>query len=69
MEVKKPPLMSEDGAVGAEIIAAISAAVYEIEGEGAKITSIKPSATVRNAERGVRKIWAQSAIDYNTRPF
>ena len=48
-----------------EIIAAISAAVYAVEGEGAKITSI----TKRKAPDYRRSPWAQAAVIDNTRPF
>lgn len=58
-----PPPAREDG-ISPEIVAAISAAVYALEGEGAVISSIrrKPSSNAVN-------VWAQSAVIENTRPF
>ena len=52
--------------VSGEVVAAISAAVYAIEGEGAVIRSITPK---KQSPIGVRNPWAQAAVIDNTRPF
>ena len=57
-----PPPPIEDG-VPPEIVAVISAAVYSLEGEGAKISSIK------RVPKRVRSPWAQAAVIENTKPF
>lgn len=49
-----------------EVVAAISAAVYAVEGEGAVIRSITPK---KQSPIGVRNPWAQAAVTDNTRPF
>ena len=58
--------------ISGEIVAAISAAVYMMEGEGAVVTSIAPAAAVRaQAPNPItrRNPWAFAAISENTRPF
>ena len=52
--------------ISGEVIAAISAAVYALEGEGAVIRSITPK---KQSPVGVRNPWAQAAVIENTRPF
>lgn len=52
--------------ISGEVVAAISAAVYAIEGEGAVIRSITPK---KQSPIGVRNPWAQAAVIENTRPF
>ena len=52
--------------VSEEIVAAISAAVYMMEGENAVITSIRP---VRKNPINTRNPWAMAAIAQNTKPF
>lgn len=47
-----------------EVVAAISAAVYMMEGSGAVIRSIR-----RKAEMNGANAWAQAAVRENTRPF
>ena len=56
--------------ISGEIVAAISAAVYMMEGEGAVVTSIAP-ATRAQAPNPItrRNPWAFAAISENTRPF
>ena len=56
---------AEQGISG-EVVAAISAAVYAVEGEGAVIRSITPK---KQSPIGVRNPWAQAAVIDNTRPF
>lgn len=58
--------------ISGEIVAAISAAVYMMEGEGAVVTSIAPAAPVRTQVQNPitrRNPWAFAAITENTRPF
>ncbi len=57
-----PPPPIEDG-VPPEIVAVISAAIYSLEGESSKITSIK-----RTPKRA-QSPWAQAAVIENTKPF
>ena len=52
--------------VSEEIVAAISAAVYMLEGENAVVTSIKP---MRKNPINTRNPWAMAAITQNTKPF
>ncbi len=52
--------------ISGEVVAAISAAVYALEGEGAVIRSITPK---KQSPIGVRNPWAQAAVIENTRPF
>lgn len=64
-EVPPPPPIIEPQGIPDEVVAAIGAAVYMLEGEGAKITSIsrvKPNKATRSA-------WAQAAVIDNTKPF
>lgn len=58
--------------ISGEIVAAISAAVYMMEGENAVVTSIAPAAPVRAQVQNPitrRNPWAFAAITENTRPF
>ncbi len=76
--VNTPPPASEKAAapavqgISGEVVAAISAAVYMMEGEGAVVTSIAPAAPARaQAPNPItrRNPWAFAAIAENTRPF
>lgn len=58
-----PQPVVEDGISG-EVVAAISAAVYCMEGSGATIRSIK-----RQSPITARNPWAQASVVDNTRPF
>ncbi len=49
-----------------EVVAAISAAVYMLEGEGAVVKSIRP---LRKNPVTNRNPWAAAAIAENTKPF
>jgi sodium pump decarboxylase gamma subunit len=66
--VPTPAPVVEQGISG-EIVAAISAAVYELEGNGATITSITPARKTRNNPITLRNPWAQAGVIDNTRPF
>ena len=59
--------------ISGEIVAAISAAVYMMEGEGAVVTSIAPAPVAARAQVKNpitrRNPWAFAAITENTRPF
>ena len=55
--------------VSEEIVAAISAAVYMMEGEGAVITNIAPAKAIRQNPIKTRNPWAMAAIVQNTKPF
>ena len=55
--------------VSGEIVAAISAAVYMMEGEGAVVRSITPARTQAPNPITRRNPWAFAAITENTRPF
>ena len=55
--------------VSEEIVAAISAAVYMMEGEGAVIRSIAPAKAIRPNPIKTRNPWAMAAIMQNTKPF
>lgn len=59
-----PQSVIQDGISG-EVIAAISAAVYTIEGSNAVVRSI----TRKKSPVSSRNPWAQAAINDNTRPF
>ena len=60
-----PPVSAADDGVPPEVVAAISAAVYMLEGEDAVVTSI-----ARKRSRGsAANAWAQAAVIANTRPF
>ena len=62
-----PPAPEFENGVSGEVVAAISAAIYEMEGAGAVVTSITP---VRKKNPITsRNPWAQSAVIENTRPF
>lgn len=58
-----PAPVVEEGISG-EVVAAISAAVYCMEGSGATICSIK-----RKSPITARNPWAQASVIDNTRPF
>ncbi len=64
-EVPPPPPITPQGGVAPEIVAAITAAIYTLEGEGAVIKSIKR----KSSHDGLRSEWAQAAIIENTKPF
>ena len=51
------------GGIPGEVIAAISAAVYCMFGEGAKVMS------VRRQQRSGRSAWSMAGLLENTRPF
>jgi hypothetical protein len=55
--------------ISGEVVAAISAAVYEIEGSGAKIASITPVRSTKKNPITGRNPWANAAVIDNTRPF
>lgn len=68
-----PPIVSNPVApvveqgISGEVVAAISAAVYTLEGSNSTITSIK---TVRKQSPITgRNPWSQAAVINNTRPF
>ena len=65
-EVPLPPPESPANGVTPEVVAAISAAVYMLEGEGAKITSITPK---KAPQRAAGNPWAMAATMENTKPF
>lgn len=54
--------------ISGEVVAAISAAIYQIEGEGAVIRSVTPISK-KQSPINVRNPWANAAIIENTRPF
>ncbi|MBQ9228184.1 MAG: OadG family protein [Eubacterium sp.] len=61
-----PPVEAgADGDVTPEIVAAITAAVYMLEGDGVTVTSV----TKRRSRPSGRPVWAQAAVNENTRPF
>ncbi|MBE6720365.1 MAG: hypothetical protein E7571_06900 [Ruminococcaceae bacterium] len=55
--------------ISGEVIAAISAAVYMMEGEGAVVRSVTPVRTQTPNPVTRRNPWAFAAITENTRPF
>lgn len=59
----KPDMNVQQG-INEEIVAAISAAVYSMEGSNSKIVSIRR----KNPVTG-RNPWAQAAVTDNTKPF
>ncbi|MBQ9531745.1 MAG: OadG family protein [Eubacterium sp.] len=71
-DVKAPPVSApvqqpvKTQGVSEEIVAAISAAVYMMEGEGAVVKSITP---LRQNPIKTRNPWAMAAIIQNTKPF
>ncbi len=65
IETEAEGTLNEQDGIPGEVIAAISAAVYMVEGEGARIKSI----TKNKAPEFKRNAWAQAAIIDNTRPF
>ncbi len=62
-----PAAPAADGSVAPEIVAAIAAAVYALEGEGAVVRGIRrlPNA-VQRSRRGV---WGDAGVAHNVRPF
>ena len=60
------PAPQMQSGVSEEIVAAISAAVYMMEGENAVIQSITP---IRKNPINTRNPWAMAAIVQNTKPF
>lgn len=64
--IPAPAPATQDG-VTPEIVAAISAAVYQLEGENAVVASITPIRK-QNPITG-RNPWANAAVIDNTRPF
>ncbi|MCR5207803.1 MAG: OadG family protein [Eubacterium sp.] len=68
-EIKKgvplpPPIEAAEG-VPPEVVAAISAAVYMLDGGNAEITSIRKKKAPLKAD----SVWARAAVRDNTRPF
>lgn len=59
------PAPAVEQGISGEVVAAISAAVYSMEGSGAIIKSI----TRKKSPIASRNPWAQAAINENTRPF
>ena len=64
-EVPPPPPITPQNGTPPEVVAAITAAIYTLEGEGAVIKSIKR----KSSPDGLRSEWAQAAIIENTKPF
>jgi len=69
-----PTATAANSGVSEEIVAAISAAVYAIEGSGAVVTSVTPVASVAPVIKRANPIknrnpWAQAAVLDNTKPF
>lgn len=70
--VAKNTVKKDEQGLNGEVVAAISAAVYVMEGENAQITSITPVAPVVKRKQnpiGIRNPWAQAAVVDNTRSF
>ena len=55
--------------ISGEVVAAISAAVYMMEGEGAVVRAITPVRAQTPNPITRRNPWAFAAISENTRPF
>ncbi len=55
--------------ISEEVVAAISAAVYMMEGENAVVKSITPATSIRKNPINTRNPWAMAAIMQNTKPF
>ena len=66
-----PTATAANSGVSEEIVAAISAAVYAMEGSGAIVTSVTPVAPVIKRANPIknRNPWAQAAVLDNTKPF
>lgn len=64
-ETPLPPVPLTEESISGEVIAAISAAVYMLEGEKAVVTSVTRKRTAAPS----RSVWAQAAVIENTRPF
>lgn len=52
-----------------EVVAAITAAVVQMDGDGAVVKSIKPVRKIERKDVRSRNPWAMAAISDNTRPF
>lgn len=64
-EVPPPLPVEPQNGTPPEVVAAITAAIYTLEGEGAVIKSIKRKSSPSTA----RSEWAQAAVTENTKPF
>ncbi len=68
-----PTVTAAKDGVSEEIVAAISAAVYAMDGNNAVVTSVTPIATAPVIKRANpiknRNPWAQAAVSANTKPF
>lgn len=64
--VPAAPAPAEDGSVPPEIVAAITAAVYALEGEGAVVHGIRRLPAGSVSRRGV---WGDAGVAANVRPF
>lgn len=64
---KPAPAVSQG--ISGEVVAAITAAVVQMDGNGAVIKSIKPVRKVERKDVRSRNPWATAAISDNTRPF
>ncbi len=64
-EVPLPPPIEPQNGTPPEVVAAITAAIYSLEGEGAVIKSIKRKSSASTS----RSEWAQAAVIENTKPF
>ena len=64
-----PAAPAQTSGVSEEVVAAISAAVYMMEGENAVVKSITPAVSVRKNPINTRNPWAMAAIVQNTKPF
>lgn len=67
--VDKAMPQTEQSGISGEVIAAISAAIYSVEGENAVIRSVTPVVPRKQSPVSVRNPWANAAIIENTRPF
>lgn len=65
-KVQPAPQPTAPQGVTPEVVAAISAAVYMLEGEGAVVKSIRP---LRKNPVSNRNPWAAAAVAENTKPF
>lgn len=61
-----PAAPAADGGIPAEVVAAIAAAVYTLEGEGAVVHSIRRLPAAPGSRRGV---WGNAGVVQNVRPF
>lgn len=67
-QVAPAPAPVVEQGISGEVVAAISAAVYSMEGSGATIRSISRTPRKESPIKA-RNPWAQAAIMDNTRPF